>query len=218
MNEIVAQVVWGFGRMDIEDSGWMQILVFIIMVVIYVLGNIFKAKKVITERGEKESATGGSPKARQRLPVINEELQKEAVAEGRGTESKPAAVSGRVTIQPTFMDKIAEIIGKKLKVIAEQTGQVGELESVKSIKTTPKAIQIRPELKPRAPQPPDVMPKPVVEVEQKGVPIVAQAPVSVYLAEIISNYSDPDELRRAILHYEILGKPLSLRESPENTL
>jgi hypothetical protein len=215
MNEIVAQVVWGFGgfgRMNMEDSGWMQILVFIIMVVIYALGNIFKAKKVITDRGEKESATGGPPKARQRLPVINEELQKEAVAEGRGTESKPAMVSGRVTIQPTFFDKVAEIIGKKLEFIAEQTGQVGLLESVKSIKAAPKAIQVRPELKPRSPQPPKVTPKPVVEIEQKGVPIVAQAPVPVYLAEIVSNYSDPDELRRAILHYEILGKPLSLRE------
>ena len=212
MNELVAQVVWGFGRMNMEDSGWMQILVFIIMVVIYALGNIFKAKKVITERGEKESATGGPPKARQRLLVINEELQKEAVAEGRGTESKPAAMSGRVTIQPTFMDKVAEIIGKKLKIIAEQTGQVGFLESVKKIREVPDAIQVRPELKPRAPQPPEVTPKPIFEVEQKGVPIVAEAPVPMYLAEIISNYSDPEELRRAILHYEILGKPLSLRE------
>jgi len=212
MNELVAQVVWGFGRMNMEDSGWMQILVFIIMVVIYALGNIFKAKKVITEKREKESATGDPPKAIRRLPVINMELQKEAVAESRGTESKPAAVSGRVTIQPTFIDKIAEIFVKKLEMMAQQTGQVGTLESIKSIRTIPEAIKIRPESKPRAPQPPEFTPKPSVELEQKGVPIVAQAPVPVYLAEIISNYSDPEELRRAILHYEILGKPLSLRE------
>ncbi len=212
MNEIVAQVVWGFGKMDMEDSGWIQILVFIIMVVIYSLGSIFKAKKVKTEWGEKESAMGGPPKARQRLPVINEELQKEAVAEGRGTESKPATVSGRVTIQPTFIDKVAEIIGKKLEMMAQQTGQVGALESVKSIKAAPESIQVRPELKRRALQPPEVTPKPVFEVEQKGVPIFAEAPVPMYLAEIISDYSDPEELRRAILHYEILGKPLSLRE------
>jgi len=218
MNEIVAQAFWGLGRMDVEDSGWMQILVFIIMVVIYALGNIFKAKKVITEKKEKESTTGGPPKERQRLLLINEELQKEAVAEGRGTESKPATVSGRVTIQPTFFDKVAEIIGKKLEMMAQQTGQVGTLESIKSIRTIPEAIKIRPESKPRAPQPPEFTPKPSVELEQKGVPLVVQAPVPVYLAEILSNYSDPEELRRAILHYEILGKPLSLRESPENIL
>ena len=29
--------------------------------------------------------------------------------------------------------------------------------------------------------------------------------------EILSDYSDPEELRKAILNYEILGKPLSLR-------
>ena len=31
-------------------------------------------------------------------------------------------------------------------------------------------------------------------------------------AQAVLDYSDPDALRRAILHYEILGKPLSLRD------
>jgi hypothetical protein len=29
------------------------------------------------------------------------------------------------------------------------------------------------------------------------------------------DYSDPDALKKAILHYEVLGKPLALRDSPE---
>jgi len=33
-----------------------------------------------------------------------------------------------------------------------------------------------------------------------------------YLSEILSDYDDPEKLRRAILHYEILGKPMALRD------
>lgn len=33
-----------------------------------------------------------------------------------------------------------------------------------------------------------------------------------YLAELAEQYADPDGLRKAILHYEILGTPLALRE------
>jgi hypothetical protein len=40
----------------------------------------------------------------------------------------------------------------------------------------------------------------------------AETPPAEYLSGILSDYDDPEKLRRAILHYEILGKPLSLRE------
>jgi hypothetical protein len=33
-----------------------------------------------------------------------------------------------------------------------------------------------------------------------------------YLTELAEQYTEPDGLRKAILHYEILGKPLALRE------
>jgi len=32
---------------------------------------------------------------------------------------------------------------------------------------------------------------------------------------VIIDYDDPDALKKAILHYEILGKPLALRDMPE---
>jgi cell division protein FtsN len=37
------------------------------------------------------------------------------------------------------------------------------------------------------------------------------------LAAVI-DYRDPDALKKAVLHYEILGKPLALRESPGETI
>ena len=38
------------------------------------------------------------------------------------------------------------------------------------------------------------------------------------LGEILRDYEDTDRLRRAILHYEILGKPVSLRGSSEHII
>jgi hypothetical protein len=46
----------------------------------------------------------------------------------------------------------------------------------------------------------------------------AEIPRVKYLSEILSDYDDPEKLRRAILHYEILGKPLSLREPGEHII
>jgi hypothetical protein len=36
--------------------------------------------------------------------------------------------------------------------------------------------------------------------------------------ELLLDYADPEELRRAILHYEILGKPLSMRGPSEQII
>ena len=41
---------------------------------------------------------------------------------------------------------------------------------------------------------------------------MAEAVESKYLSEVLLDYVEPDELRMAILHYEILGRPLSLRD------
>jgi hypothetical protein len=41
----------------------------------------------------------------------------------------------------------------------------------------------------------------------------SQSAESSYLSEVLFDYEDPDELKRAILYYEILGKPLALRDT-----
>lgn len=54
---------------------------------------------------------------------------------------------------------------------------------------------------------PDTPPAPILPTESPPEPM-AEPVSSAYLID----YSDADALRRAILHYEILGKPLSLRD------
>lgn len=70
--------------------------------------------------------------------------------------------------------------------------------------------------KPQAPKkPPTVKPVPVVEAPR---PVQTHKPVTEeeFPTALLMDTSDPDELRRAILYYEILGKPVSLRDSPEH--
>jgi hypothetical protein len=59
-------------------------------------------------------------------------------------------------------------------------------------------------------EPQVAMPQP--EKATAGAAAPAEIPRAKYLSEILSDYDDSEKLRRAILHYEILGKPLSLRE------
>jgi len=63
----------------------------------------------------------------------------------------------------------------------------------------PKLPAVAPEVQPAIEELPELISKPV-ERPEPGLAI-----------ESLLDYADPDELRRAILHYEILGRPLSLR-------
>ena len=74
--------------------------------------------------------------------------------------------------------------------------------------------------------------KPPPKKEAIGIPILAplggagpveEIPQTEYLAawplgEILRDYEDTERLRRAILHYEILGKPMSMRVPSEDML
>jgi hypothetical protein len=81
--------------------------------------------------------------------------------------------------------------------------------------------QVRPQgrkvARPTIPQAakPQVQPKiekvPEIAVATPQVETVVPVETSQYLSEILSDYENPESLRRAILHYEILGKPISLR-------
>jgi len=175
MNDFVTQIVCGARWLDVEDSGWMQILVFIVMAVIYALGSIAKAKKVKTGE-EAQIPTKDGPGRRQ---ITKADLQR-----------TPGSAQ-RVTIRPGPKVAIVEVAQVQSAPISSPSpvGQVMELATRTSS-----------------------------ELEIKGVPIPSEVPVPAYLAGILSDYADPEKVRKVILHYEILGKPLSLRESPENII
>lgn len=178
MNDFVTQMVCGARGFDIEDNGWVQLLVFVIMAVIYAVGSIAKAKKAKSEQG-KETA--------------GEEQDTRQIAEGRRIPHTPITAH-KVTIRPVSATRTADKSDRRPAVIRAEVTKVQP-----------------------APIP---MGKQIIELakssSEKDVLMPSEIPVPVYLDDILPDFSDPQNVRKAILHYEILGKPLSLRESPEN--
>jgi len=68
---------------------------------------------------------------------------------------------------------------------------------------------------------PQAAPEPVnkpIEELQDYRPSAAEKPRPEFSPAFLPAYDDPEQLRRAILHYEILGKPLSLRGPGEHII
>jgi hypothetical protein len=51
----------------------------------------------------------------------------------------------------------------------------------------------------------------------RGRPPVARDRAKGFEVKALIDYGDPDALKKAILHYEILGRPLALRDPLERT-
>jgi hypothetical protein len=105
---------------------------------------------------------------------------------------------------------------QKFAAEAEQAFQVQTAEPKSQPKQT--LSQPRPQPRPKAQIQPDIRELPqftskaVKELDDKRLARPARLAPAEYLSELGLDFADPDELRRAILHYEILGKPLSLRD------
>jgi len=62
-----------------------------------------------------------------------------------------------------------------------------------------------------------VMAEPTETLDPGRVQLKAQRESAGFEPDALIDYSDPDALKKAILHYEILGKPLALREASDAT-
>jgi hypothetical protein len=164
---------------DERDTGWMQILVFVILTVFYAVGSIVKAR-----------ANKAAPRGKEQIPhkparkspesTIDLQLLKQLWRPERPTpSSQPRPQVTKPQVQPTSR-----------KVARPQPTGMAMLEP-QVAKPQVAGPQVQPKVEVAAP---------------------AEKQPATYLSEILSDYEDPEKLRRAILYYEILGKPLSLRE------
>lgn len=157
MKVFLAQIV--FLSRNEDSDGWMQILVFVAMIVIYSLGGILKAK------GNK---------------------------------------------------KLKEKIGEKRPQRPHPAGPVPQRRKITRPEPAIQRLSARSEPIPK-PQAIAETPIPYVEMQvlpefKRTIPTArAKTPVTKHTTEILLDVSSPKDIRKAILHYEILGKPLSLR-------
>jgi hypothetical protein len=223
MNYILAQFLSAFGclssclwqeagtlaaRKSNEDKGWIQILVFVILAVFYALGSILKAK---ADKGAaKKKQTPGKalrepPKSTIEMRMLKQFFglpeEPESETQPQATEPQPAKPQvARPQVQPTHRKVVRPQPAVRKPTIKTE-------EAVK-IPTFEQQVQTKLE---KVPGLTGTMP-------QFEAVVPAETPQAKYLSEILSDFDDSEKLRRAILHYEILGKPLSLRDPSEHII
>ena len=194
-------------RRNDGTEGWMNILIVIVLAVFWAIGGIVKAKAKKSEGRDELPGPARKPPThgREAREQMLRQLQRPAGSvQDQRQQPRPAAQQPRTK----FADLRAAV--QKFAVEAEQAFQ-------------PQSGKPTPELEPALTEPqnpPETVELPestgtsTKELQDEQVPEPEQMPESEYLSELLADYADPEELRRAILHYEILGKPLSLRDFP----
>lgn len=154
-----------------------------------------------------------------------------AVSAGRkGQQPEPEQKARGKPHQPAFDDFI-KMVRERYSTAREQVKRESEEPAVMprpvpkpyQAPTPPAGMEVA-----NAPKPPLIevtipavtpkVEKPSMEqlapslAEERLTDIVHIVEPHPYLAELAEQYTDPDGLRKAILHYEILGTPLALRE------
>jgi hypothetical protein len=197
------------------DEGWMNILVLVVLAAVYALGALIKAKgKQSEDPDQEQKARKPQQKPSAGGRGILEQLFREIQQAAEGKPTQETRPSGQATRQQTARPQAAA------RKYAAQTKQIKRVQPISSpakpklSKPTPQVqtdFEKLSELDTGTQSLPEYTTN-VVGLAGKPKRIPTQVTDSMYLSEVLSDYEDPDELKRAILHYEILGKPLALRD------
>lgn len=195
-----------------RDNGmerWTNILFVIVVGIFWVVGGILKA------RANKAAQKGEKQRPRRPAGKGPEGAREKQAAKLRGrpfvlTEAKPR----QPQVQPKQRKMVRpRPVGRKLAAEIEQAIGLPTLEPMEVSKVAPSMPKVAPEFG----ELPEFTAKAVGKLGEKKVP-AAEEMAPKYLAGVLQDYDDPETLRRAILHYEILGKPLSMRRPSEHII
>ncbi len=150
-----------------DDGGgkWVQLLVFILVVVFWLIGGIAKTRARRFEEAPPDEGKGG-PRLRQKMKG-----SRHAVRMPARRVARPQPQARATEIQPVA-ETFAEPLAEEQVSFAQQ--KFVKLKGLGKMKMTGKT---------------EPMAQPSIDLK----------------------FDDSDDLKRAILHYEILGKPISLR-------
>ena len=195
----------------------MQILIVVVLAVFYAVGSIVKAKANKSRDQEQEEEqpsrkrgfrpVEGTPGRAKALPKIPYQQAQRPVGRTPRRQLRPQVLPRRKVMRP--QPAVQKFAAKEERAIRPQT--VKPLEVSKLPRPTP---QVQPEPE----EFPEFTSETIKKMGDKRIGISAETARAKYLPELLLDYADPDELKRAILHYEILGKPLSLRSSEEHII
>ncbi len=183
-----------------SDDGWMNILVVVVMAAIWIVGGIIKATK--TKPGDKQQPS--------RVPT------RKPPADGRGIQQQMPGQAQRPAGPPQRPEQPLGAPQKRTMLTdLREAARKFAAEAEQAFKPQTTKSTLEPALKPHIQSEATPLAEPVV-APIKGLAdkqaAAAGMPPTSHLSDLLSDYADPDKLRKAILHYEILGPPLSLRD------
>jgi hypothetical protein len=224
---------------------WANILFVAVLAILWLLGALVKTiGKKGSPRGQPQQE--GSPKERrrpgeswqERLARKAEEMQRRIEEEAglrepgeppqsvrQDTRRSPQAPGGKITVRSDSKgESVLVYEPPQPQVSAQREPQVGRQSAAQ--KTVPAARQHKaPKLEltrqegfePMISGLPPMMAEPTETLEPDKVQLKTQREIAGFEPTTLIDYSDSDALKKAILHYEILGKPLALRDESERS-
>ncbi len=178
----------------------MNILVVVVMAAIWIVGGIIKATK--TKSGDE--------------PQPGRAASRKPPAHGRGGRQQMPGRAQRPAGPPQRPEQLLGSPQKRtmLADLREAARNfAAEAEQAFQPQTTKPAPEpaLKPQIQPEATPLVEPVVAPIKGLADRQA-AAAEMPPTQHLSDLLSDYADPDKLRKAILHYEILGPPLSLRD------
>jgi len=195
-----------------DGPNWINIVPIVLIAIFYAIGSILKARANKAEEQKGQEQLRGKPgfKPAESRGVARRTYKKTAYPQAQRKPERAVQRRARPQIQPSGRkparpQPIAEKFAAK-KEPAEQLGTLESLEVSKLPRPTPELEEL-----------PEFTGKAVKGLEDRPL-ISKKIPRTEAALEYLLDVDDPESLRRAILHYEILGKPLSLRRPGEQII
>jgi hypothetical protein len=205
MESYLAQLIVAVQSDEVEK--WANILLVVVLAALWAVAGLLKARKTQPEDEQEQSGAG-----RQQEPsLLAKRLRRELL--GQRVRPRPAAPAPAAQYQRQARQRLSAAVRLQTPAGERQSGQAlpvaplaePELPAITS------GLQAGPQVVPEA------VSKPIEGLEQYGPP-PAGKPEPEFSLDSLVDYDKPEQLRRAILHYEILGKPLSLRSPGEHII
>jgi hypothetical protein len=223
MDYLWAQIIGVVEDSDIDK--WTNILFVVILVIFWVGGGLLKILGAKAQKRRQQRQVPAEPRPIKPQPSSAPSTAKPGAAPAPKRLVRPAPkIQPRPQIQrprPPKKTLVRPQPATLRPTSAKPDVEPAPVELLKELQPEgqqlsapmPKLAEVKPEIE----ELPDFTAKTVKKLATE-TGLTSQIPSTKYMAGILSDYANAESLRRAILHYEILGKPLSLRGPGEQLI
>jgi hypothetical protein len=206
INNALANIMLAARDRD-EGAGWFQILVFVVVAVVYALGGILKSRSARIKQENQEPPAvpkhkpplGGAGPRRSTAAEIRR--PSDSALPRRQYQPRVHASAGAILRSESLAPRLPETREQVLPAPDVQSPGPAIFPSTVLLDESIECIST-----------------PLKSLYEEPMAAAAEESEPAYLPEILSDYADPDQLRTAILHYEILGKPIALRDPSQQVI